>query len=90
MLYLIAGLIDMAFICETNNVPIPAVVEWTEMGHNRRGRRSLPMRALGLLLCYIIAIGLLFRASTETIVLMVIGGLVFAGYVWSQMPEKKD
>jgi DNA-binding transcriptional LysR family regulator len=27
---LIAGLIDMAFICETNNVPIPAMVEWTE------------------------------------------------------------
>jgi DNA-binding transcriptional LysR family regulator len=27
---LIAGLLDMAFICETNNVPIPAVVEWTE------------------------------------------------------------
>ncbi len=27
---LIAGLLDMAFICETNNVPVPAVVEWTE------------------------------------------------------------
>jgi DNA-binding transcriptional LysR family regulator len=27
---LVAGLLDMAFICETNNAPVPAVVEWTE------------------------------------------------------------
>jgi molybdate transport repressor ModE-like protein len=27
---LVAGLLDIAFICETNNSPVPAVVEWTE------------------------------------------------------------
>jgi DNA-binding transcriptional LysR family regulator len=27
---LVAGLLDIAFICETNNAPIPAVIEWTE------------------------------------------------------------
>jgi DNA-binding transcriptional LysR family regulator len=25
-----AGLLDIAFICETNNAPVPAVVEWSE------------------------------------------------------------
>jgi DNA-binding transcriptional LysR family regulator len=27
---LVAGLLDIAFICETNNAPVPSLVEWTE------------------------------------------------------------
>jgi len=27
---LVAGLLDIAFICEANNAPVPAIVEWTE------------------------------------------------------------
>jgi len=47
---LIAGLLDMAFICETNNVPVSAVVEWTEAlcwvaapGFRRRADVAVPL-----------------------------------------------